>query len=162
MQTKRLNLRVFTEEDTGFLFKLNNDREVNQFRSRDTRSFDECRQDIVGWNDKYNNHFLNVYLVETFDESRPLGMIFLVEVAEDTVEIGYRFLKEEWKKGYCFESSDALISEYFRLHPKGKVVAETHHQNVNSINFLKRSGFIEESYEGVHGGKIFVLKNMEG
>jgi len=52
IETDRLVLRKFVILDKHFLFKLNNDKEVNKFRSSDSRPLNKCEDDIIKWNKK--------------------------------------------------------------------------------------------------------------
>jgi|GEM_PF-2094444 len=161
IKTDRLVLRKFVILDKYFLFKLNNDKEVNKFRSSDSRPLNKCEDDIIKWNKKYNDDFLNVYLIASKTDDRPLGMMFLVDIGNNNVELGYRLLKEEWKKGYCKESAKKIIELFFAQSNNGKVYAETHNDNINSINFLVNFGFQEEKQLGENGGRLFILNETD-
>jgi len=88
-------------------------------------------------------------------------MMFLVDIGNNNVELGYRLLKEEWKKGYCKESAKKIIELFFAQSNNGKVYAETHNDNINSINFLVNFGFQEEKQLGENGGRLFTLNETD-
>lgn len=156
LYSKRLKLRKFEIEDKEFLFKLNNDKLVNEFRPKKSVSMAYCIQSIVDWREKYKDGLLNIYLVELIDSNESIGLIGLYESNEQT-EIGYRFIPDYWGKGYCKESMKVLVQMFFSETNKKNIMAETHAENIRSIRFLEKNGFIEKLPPLDGRGKMFYL-----
>lgn len=162
IMTERIKLRPFTISDKEFLYKLNNDKKVNKYRMRDTVSMEYCIKSIEDWNVKFGDGLLNVYLMEIIETKESIGLIGVFEIEGETdAEIGYRLLSEHWGKGYCTESSKALIKKYFDESGKTRIFAETHHENENSVRFLKNNGFREEHHNLKERGRIFIIDKIE-
>lgn len=69
------------------------------------------------------------------------------------LEIGWRFVRSEWKKGLATEAATGVLSTFYRsLFDKGgppRLVSRVHKENVNSIRLLERLGlFRDETLEG--------------
>jgi len=155
--TERLIIRPFTLEDKEFLYELNNDKEVNRYRTRDSVSMDYCISSIKDWNNKYGNGLLNVYLMEAKETGEPIGLVALFKWdSESKAELGYRMLPRYWSKGYCTEAVQTLITKYFDEIEEDEIIAETHRDNVNSIRFLNHNKFIEKKHDLEDRGSIFM------
>jgi RimJ/RimL family protein N-acetyltransferase len=155
-KTERLTIRAFTPEDKEFLFELNNDKEVNRFRSSDTASMEYCVDSIRGWNEKYGDDLLNVYLMEIRQSKDAIGLIGIFKRDKDSkAELGYRMLPKYWKQGYCKEATRALITTYFSQTNEDEIFAETHPENTNSIRFLEKNNFVEEVHDMENRGSLF-------
>ena len=110
IQTKRLYLRELTVADAESFFLLNNDEDVikytgdNAFESiKDAKIFLENYNPYQEYGfgrwaviDKSNNEFLGW-----------CGLKYSLEV--DEVDIGFRFFKKHWNKGFATESAKACI-----------------------------------------------------
>lgn len=159
IKTERLTLRPFEQGDKDFLYQLNNHKEVNKYRSRDTDSLENCIHSIDQWNNRYGEGLLNVYLIELNESHESIGMmaLFKNDPNAEEVEIGYRMLTDYWGKGYNSESMQALIDTYEKKNGACKIVAETDPENLNSIKLLERNGFVEEKHSLENRGKFFIL-----
>ncbi|MCK8060288.1 MULTISPECIES: GNAT family N-acetyltransferase [unclassified Fusibacter] len=156
IRTERLTIRPFTMQDKDFLFELNNDKEVNRFRSSDTASMEYCIDSINDWNEKYGDGLLNVYLFEITESTEPIGLIGIFKRDSDSkAELGYRMMPKFWKRGYCAEAAKVLIENYFSHTNEDEIFAETHPENRNSIVFLKQNRFIEEVHDMQDRGSLF-------
>lgn len=161
MQTERLTLRTFTQKDIEFLYVLNNDPQVNRYRSRATVSMAYCEDSIRDWNTKYGEGLLNVYLVALSETATPIGLMAIFKgEADERAELGYRFLPEYWQKGYCKEAATHLIVEYFTASQEEFIIAETHPENTNSIRFLEKNHF-EEQPRLKDRGSIFQTRKVD-
>lgn len=156
--TDRLTIRPFKFEDKDFLFELNNDKEVNRFRSSNSVSMEYCVDSIKDWNEKYGEGLLNVYLMKITESDESIGLIGIFKRdTESTAELGYRMMPKFWKKGYCAEATKVLVGKYFSLTNEDKVFAETHPENKNSIRFLEQNGFKEEKHNNDDRGSMFFI-----
>ena len=66
------------------------------------------------------------------------GLTYNVNKAE--VELGYRLLKEQWKKGYATEICKELLKYTFRDLKVRKVIASAHESNLSSHRILEKIG----------------------
>ena len=146
LETERLVLRRFTEDDADDLFDLDGDPEVTRFITggrptprdviladtlpRFLRSYElfegfgvwaaveRSTGDFIGW----------------FEFHPPLGR------GPEEAELGYRLRRSAWGKGYATEGSRALIRRGFTELGARRVVAETMAVNAASRRVMEKAG----------------------
>ncbi|MGK5741288.1 GNAT family N-acetyltransferase [Micromonospora sp. URMC 103] len=148
LETERLVLRPFTDDDADRLFALDDDPEVMRFinggkpASRETirsRILPRLLHDhpCIGtrgyWaaEEKATGAFLGWF------EFRPLD-----EHSADVVELGYRLNRAAWGKGYATEGSRALIAKGFTDFGVQRVTANTMAVNTRSRRVMEKSGLV--------------------
>ncbi|MCK8060271.1 MULTISPECIES: GNAT family N-acetyltransferase [unclassified Fusibacter] len=157
MNTKRLTIRPFTLQDKEFLYELNNDKEVNRYRSSDSATMNYCIDSINDWIERFGDGLLNVNLMEITASKEPVGLIGIFKSGPDSkAELGYRMMPRFWGQGYCKEAASALIIQYFTATDEIEIFAETHPENTNSIRFLENNRFVEEIHHLKDRGSIFI------
>jgi RimJ/RimL family protein N-acetyltransferase len=146
LETDRLLLRKFTEDDVGNLYDLNSDPEVMHFLTKDVPTPREViRSQILP-------RFLRFY--ELF-EGR--GFWAAIEQASgdflgwfaftlardgglDEAELGFRLRRSAWGKGYGTEGSRALIRQGFTELGVQRVFAQTMAVNLASRRVMEKAG----------------------
>lgn len=154
LDTPRLMLRWITPEDSQSMYQLNEDWEVLKFTG--DKRFNSPEDSIA---------FFTAYQKNTYDRwgygrfttiEKESGNIIgwcglKYHPEEDEVDLGFRFHRKFWNKGYGTESSMACL-DYGRDTLKLKrVVANAMPQNIGSIRVLEKCGFAFEKkivYEG--------------
>lgn len=109
IETDRLILRQFTEEDVGALFSLLNDKEVNRFLPMfPLRDIEEAEAYLR------NRYIANSPKQRGFDyalclkeDNVPVGYVHVS--GDDSHDLGYGLRKELWRKGLCSEACRAVI-----------------------------------------------------
>ena len=154
LETERLYFRNFHPEDCEEMFLLNADWDVLKYTGdilfntiAEARTFLEEYQ--IKTYQKYGFGRMTTLLKETNEVIGWCGLKYLAE--EDEVDLGYRFHKRFWNKGYGTEASLACL---WLAHEKLKlteIVAYAMEENVGSCRVLEKSGFeyigIKEKYE---------------
>lgn len=160
METRRLLLEKFEIGDLDFLYRLNNDKAVNKYLSYDFVSLEKCSDWINNWKSAYENTgVFGVYKISLKENSTPVGLVFIVEREKSgKVELGYRLLPEFWRNGYCTEASMELLNQVFINTDTTMVFAETHPENIGSINFLLSLGFRDLDNNDKDGGRLFIIE----
>jgi RimJ/RimL family protein N-acetyltransferase len=146
LETERLQLRQFTDDDVENLVELDRDPEVMRFINggRPTPR-DEIESEVLP-------AFLGYY-------ERDAGYGFWAAVEKSTgrflgwfhfrpakgsprgeVELGYRLRRSAWGKGYATEGSRALIHKGFAELGVDRVFATTMVVNVASRRVMEKSG----------------------
>src|SRR3712207_4169944 len=139
LETERLALCRFTEDDVDHLFALHNDPDVMRFLNggKPTPHEEierEYREHFAGdgyWAavEKATGEYLGWFAFHP-TEGREL----------DEVEIGYRLKRSAWGKGYATEGSRALIRKGFTELGVRRVVAETMAVNTASRRVMEKAG----------------------
>ncbi|NME69484.1 GNAT family N-acetyltransferase [Flammeovirga aprica] len=152
ISTKRLFLKRFSIEDALPFYTMNLDKEVMQFTG-DTpfESTEEAKAFIENYDHykKYEYGRWSVFLKDSEEYIGFCGLKFSEEKNE--VDIGFRFMKKHWNKGYATESALGCF-EYAKEHGIKKVVARAHQDNTASVNVIQKLGmtfshFFEEHKE---------------
>lgn len=153
LETERLILRQFTEDDVDRLIALNRDPEVVRFTA--DREVDRevlQTQTLPQWLSYYKTYYgYGIWAaVEKSSQSFIGWFIFRPAVHAayfdpalanpDDIELGYRLCKAAWGKGYATEGAKALISKGFSELGAQRIVAPALAANVASIRVLEKSG----------------------
>ena len=152
-QTKRLILREFTIDDAIHFYKMNNDPEVIQYTGDNAfTSLEDAKEFLSNYN-QYELNNMGRWAVCLKDTNEFLGWCGLKYHPKDNiVEVGYRFYKKHWNKGYATESAKASIDYGFKTLKLSKIYAHAHIENLNSHQVIKKCGmeFVKEfDYEGI-------------
>jgi RimJ/RimL family protein N-acetyltransferase len=146
LETERLELRRFTDEDIENLVELDSDPEVMHFINggRPTPR-DEIENEflpaILGHYERYAGY--GFWAAVEKSTGQFVGW-FHFRPAQDAppgeVELGYRLRRSAWGKGYATEGSRALIAKGFAELGVRRVVASTMVVNVASRRVMENAG----------------------
>lgn len=146
LETDRLVLRRFTEDDVDNLVELDGDPEVMHFINggRPTPRH-EIEADILPTFIDYYTRFAGYGFWAAIETStgRFVGWFHFRPAKAghpNEVELGYRLRKSAWGKGYATEGSRALIDKGFAELGVQRVVAFTMVVNVASRRVLEKAG----------------------
>jgi RimJ/RimL family protein N-acetyltransferase len=146
LETERLVLRRFTEDDADNLFDLDSDPEVMRFLSGGTPTprgvieadilprflrYDERAPGFGFWAaiDKASGDFLGWFSLRPTDQADPRE-----------VTLGFRLRQVAWGKGYATEGARALIRTGFTELGVERVVATTYQDNLASRRVMEKAG----------------------
>src|SRR5262249_6492247 len=139
----RLFLRRLSVEDAAFIFQLVNEPAFLRFiGDKGVRTLDDARDYILkGPVDSYDRFGFGLYLCELKESKVPIGMCGLLkrECLED-VDIGFAFLIDYRRKGYCYEAASAVLSLGKSAFDLNRIVAITSIDNDISIRVLEKLG----------------------
>ena len=152
-QTERLILREFIIDDAIYFYKMNNNPEVIQYTGDNAfTSLEDAKEFLSNYN-QYELNNMGRWAVCLKDTNEFLGWCGLKYHPKDNiVEVGYRFYKKHWNKGYATESAKASIDYGFKTLKLSKIYAHAHIENLNSHQVIKKCGmeFVKEfDYEGI-------------
>ena len=161
LETQRLALRRFTEDDVDHLFALHNDPDVMRFLNggRPTQREEierEYRERFAGdgyWAavEKATGEFVGWF---AFNQK---------ESGPEEAELGYRLKRSAWGKGYATEGSRALIRKGFTELGVRRVWAQTMAVNLASRRVMEKAGLAyvqtlhlqwEEPLPGTEHGEV--------
>ena len=144
LETERLMLRSFTEDDLENLVELDSDPQVMHFLTGGRATPPEVIQREVlprflrydGSSEGFG-HWAAIEkatgrFVGWFDFHPPDG--------SEEPELGYRLLRSAWGKGYATEGSRALLRKGFRELDVNRVTAETMAVNIASRRVMEKVG----------------------
>ena len=149
LETPRLLLRKKVVEDAPFFFELNSDPLVIQYTGdtvfKDLQAAEDIVKYVIG---QYEKNGYGRWLVALKETGEPLGWCGLKYHADtkDT-DIGYRFMKKHWGKGYATESAKACIDYGFTIFKLKRIIGNAMQDNTASVNVFKKLGmtFVENN-----------------
>lgn len=172
LETNRLILRRFTEGDASHLFELDSDPEVMRFIGPHALANVEAyRQRIVTrflpYYERYPNYGFWVVIEKTtgaflgwFHLTPAADYRFHAEAAYEAgdVDIGFRFRRAAWGKGYATEGARALVRKTFTETDAAAVVATVLAGNIASIRVLENAGLRRALEFALPGYEMAALK----
>src|SRR5436190_8400505 len=146
LETERLLLRRFTEDDVGNLFDLDSDPEVMRFVNGGTPTPREVIElDLLPRFLRYYEQFAGYGFWAAIEKATGefLGWFHFRPpegAGPDEVELGYRLRQAAWGQGYGTEASRALIRKGFTELGVRRVVASTYAENIASRRVREKAG----------------------
>lgn len=141
LETDRLFLREFLPQDANDFYELNGDPEVIKFTGdRAFQNIEEAEALVKNYDQykKYKRGRLTVLLKET---NEFLGWCGLKYHANDKLtDIGYRFKRSAWNKGYATESAKVSLDYGFKVLELKEIVGHAMHDNKASIRVFEKLG----------------------
>ena len=146
LETERLVLRRFTENDTDLLVELDSDPEVMYFvtgglATPSEEIENEMLPAYLGYYERYAGFGFWAAIERSSGEFA--GWFHFRPESEDDphqVELGYRLRRSVWGMGYATEGSRALIDKGFLELGVERVYATTMVVNVASRRVLEKAG----------------------
>ena len=142
IETNRLLLRTFTEEDAALIYELNLDPDVIRYTHdpiKDQAHASEILEKvIIPQYVLYNHGRWAVHVRSTLEFLGWCGLKYRSELNE--IDLGYRFKKEGWGKGYATEAAWATIQYGFEKIGLQRIVARAEIDNIGSWKVLEKCG----------------------
>ncbi|MFN8250385.1 MAG: GNAT family N-acetyltransferase [Ferruginibacter sp.] len=141
-ETPRLYLRRFTLDDAPLIYNLNSKPEVLQYL-HEPLVRDEAHAREVLSNITLPQYELNLGRWAAFikDSNTFIGWCGLKYLAErNETDLGYRFLPEQWGKGYATEAASHTLDYGFDQLHLNAITGMAHIENIASLNVLQKIG----------------------
>jgi len=164
LETERLILRPFSEDDASLLFELNNDEDVTRYTGQGAyKNIEEALEFVKGYKqyENYSMGRLNVFIKDTREYIGWSGLQYLKAINE--VDIGYRLIKKYWGKGYATEASKACLDYGFNTLKLDKIIRTAMKANIASINVFNKLG-LKYSHDddcGQQPGVVYTITKEE-
>lgn len=140
LETPRLTLREFELKDAGDLYALNADQEVLKYTGDSAfESVEDARTFVEEYN-AYLNWGFGRWAVLAKENGRFIGWCGFKKHPSGMIDLGFRFFRNEWNKGYATESAKACIQFGFSTLELTNIVGRTARENVGSIKVLEKIG----------------------
>ena len=153
LKTNRLYLREFTLEDAIHFYNMNDDFDVLRYTGdTEFKDLEKAKTFLSNYKD-YQLHNMGRWAVCLKENNMFLGWCGLkYHPKEKLVEVGYRFYKTHWNKGYATESAKASIAYGFETLKLKDIHAHAHIDNLASHKVIEKCGleFINQAiYDGM-------------
>ena len=153
IETNRLLLRTFTVDDAALIYQLNLDPDVIRYTHdpiKDLAHASEILEKvIIPQYALYNHGRWAVHVKATLEFLGWCGLKYRAELNE--IDLGYRFKKEGWGKGYATEAAFASIQYGFEKIGLQRIVARAEIDNIGSWKVLEKCGMTYIGDEEVDG-----------
>ncbi len=157
LETARLTLRQFTEEDAELIWKLNKDAEVTRYTHDPVKDLDHARevllQHILPQYALYNYGRWAIHLKSDHSFIGWCGLKFRPERME--TDLGYRLMKPYWGKGYVTEAASACIRFGFESIHIQQIIALSEPANIASVRVLEKCGMTRVGVDAVDGYPVY-------
>jgi ribosomal-protein-alanine N-acetyltransferase len=147
-ETVRLILREVEFSDEKDLFEMDADPQVHMYiENKPVKTMDEITSVIKILKKQYQQNGIARWAVVDKLTNECVGWAGLKYFKEPLnnhnhfYELGYRFKKKHWGKGFATESSKAILDYGFKNLNIDSIFAITHPENKKSQNVLSKLGF---------------------
>ena len=140
VETERLVLRRYKEEDLQDLFEYLSDKEVVEYEPYKPLTFNETKENLewrIGTDE--------MIAVELKKSHKMIGNVYMGKREFEAMEMGYVFNRNYWDNGYATESCKALIQQAFS-NGTHRIYAECDPRNKSSWKLLEALGFQREAH----------------
>jgi len=155
VETDRLVIREFEEDDLLSLYKIESDPRIVEFIPWSKLStLNECNRKIKKYISDYKRYKLNSWAVTIKETSEVIGITQLVYSNKiKGVEIGTKILPGYWSMGYASELSKAVVR--YGLYELGidEITAVTDVNNAGAIKSLINMGMTLKKYGYYNGAE---------
>lgn len=158
IETERLLMRDLMAEDVQGMFEMDSDAEVHRFLGNNPiATLDEAKDVISFIQKQYVDYGIGRWAVvekESGDFVGWSGFKFVTDVVNERTEyydLGYRFLKKHWGKGYASETAVASLNHGFKNLGFKEIVGIADREHTASNLILKKIGLIKRNefeYDG--------------
>lgn len=155
IETERLILREVDYVDEDDLYEMDSDPQVHLYiENKPVKSIDEVRPVIEILKKQYREYGIARWAVTDKSTKECVGWAGLKYFNEplnnhtDFYELGYRFKRKHWGKGFATESSVAILDYGFENLNLDIIYAIVNPENVKSKNVLAKLGFdFQETFD---------------
>ena len=138
IESKRLLLRELDISDSEDFYNLNSDPEVLKYTGdRAFLSISEAESFLKNYDDYKKNGF-GRWAVISKDSNDFLGWCGLKLNEEKLIDLGFRFFKNQWKKGYATESARASLEYGFNNLKINEIIGRASIDNKASVKVLEK------------------------
>ncbi|WP_412755548.1 GNAT family N-acetyltransferase [Legionella longbeachae] len=158
LETERLFLRTFQEEDVESLIAINQDPKVMQFFPSIP-----TREETIAFIDRIISHQeeknFSLYAAEIKNTGEMIGFVGLFTATFEAhftpaIEIGWRISSKHWNQGYATEAAKAVLDYAFKTLGLDEIVSFTSTLNKPSIRVMRKIGLHTNSEDDFDNPKV--------
>lgn len=145
LQTERLSLYSFHEDDLVDLMNLYSDPEVVEYMRMEELLIDKLKKSLTESIGYFNNHKMGSYSVCIKDSNTFIGQVgfFPIEVGSRMqLEFKYYLAKAYWNNGFATEASKAILESIKNKKLPHPLISSIKKENIASINLAEKLGAI--------------------
>jgi RimJ/RimL family protein N-acetyltransferase len=144
IETERLILRTWKDEDAEAFYRINQDPKVLEFLLG-PMSIEEVKKFIREKNEFFNQYKYTLWAVEEKTSHALIGFVGLWNPPWQApftpcVEIGWRLGSQYWGQGYAVEAATAVLNYGFNCINFPELVSFTVPLNIRSLRVMEKIG----------------------
>lgn len=144
IETERLLLRNWKEEDAEPYYEMNQDAHFLEFLP-DTISMQEAKEYIINTNKRIAENGFSFFAVEEKESGKLVGSLGLEKIEETfpfapAIEIGWRLAFPHWGKGYATEVARSVLAYGFNHLGFREIVSYAVATNYPSLRIMEKIG----------------------
>ena len=148
LETERLTLRPHRPEDAPFMVELNSDPEVVRFTGDGAVTLAQAEEIVASLERQFREERIGRFIAIEKAGGRKIGWCGLKRLEGGQIDLGYRFLRDCWGRGYATETSEACLKYGFEDRGFERIIAQVDPNNAASIRVLKKLG-MKQRKEGL-------------
>ena len=163
IETDRLILRTFTLEDVLLIYELNLDPDVIRYTGDPIKDIEHAKQvleqTIIPQYALYNHGRWAVHIKPGLEFIGWCGLKARPERKE--IDLGYRFQKKAWGKGYATEAAYACLKYGFEKLHLQRIVGRAMPENTGSLRVLEKCDmqYVGEEVVDGHPARTYEIIN---
>lgn len=161
-ETERLRLRELTIEDAVHFFELNNDPEVLKYTGDEPFQSIEAAKNFIENYSHYEENGFGRWAVIRKNDNEFIGWCGLKMHSENYIDIGFRFFRKYWGKGYATEAARKSLELGFTRFDLKEIIGRTAKENIESISVLEKIGltfFKTGECDGIEDALYYRISN---
>lgn len=144
IETERLVLRTWKQDDADAYFQINQDPKVIEFLPG-SLTMKQVNDFIPAVNSHGNKHGYTLWAVELKETGELMGFIGLNYTDWEShftpaVEVGWRLGSQYWGRGFATEGAEASLDYGFKQCDLKEIVSFTVPANIRSIRVMEKIG----------------------
>ncbi|MBO9672959.1 MAG: GNAT family N-acetyltransferase [Sphingobacteriaceae bacterium] len=169
-ETERLILRELLPEDAAGMFEMDGDPEVHLFLgNKPVQSIEQSKADIEFIRNQYIENGIGRWAAMEKSTGNFIGWAGLKLIKEpinnycNYYDLGYRFSKRFWGKGYATEAAAAVRDYGFHELKLNEIIGIADINNLGSIHVLEKVGLKRISifdYGGIKHHRMKIEKSV--
>ena len=158
LETERLILRPFREDDVGALFAVSQDPEVVRFiGDRRVPTLQESWRAVAGWIGHWAMRGYGQWAIEERSSERFVGRAGIINPAEwPGPEVGYLLGRNWWGRGYATEAASAAMNWGFDQVGFDELISLIDPDNAASIAVATRLGESLRGEVDLGGNRVLI------
>lgn len=157
LKTNRLTISFTERSHFEDILQLRSDPDVQRFTTQGSQSrkdIERFMDTIIPYQKKHGHGMASVFLSNSSEFIGQAGIFHIGHYdLQPEIEIGYRFHKKHWGKGYATEITKALVEWGFKNLEISTIVSFAEPENLASKRVLEKCGFkligLEQCYYGL-------------
>ncbi|CAM3307305.1 GNAT family N-acetyltransferase [Aequorivita lipolytica] len=160
IETDRLLMRDLTDEDAHEMFAMDSDAGVHAFLgNKPISTLDEAKKMIASIKQQYIDNGIGRWAVVEKDSGDFIGwsgfklITDVINGRTQYYDLGYRFIKKYWGKGYATETAIASLNHGFTELNFHEIIGIADAEHTASNTILKKVGLIKQN-EFIYDGTL--------